>query len=134
MMSNGPFDLQKNPAHLGLGATTEMLPEFDGTGEWYMRYGMDHASDGAEGRLVSYYTFTESWDSWEVHPKGSELVFCVEGAITLHQEIDGKVTTVELSEGQAIINPPGAWHTADIDGRARALFITAGEGTENRPR
>ena len=31
-MSNGPFDLEKHPAHLGLGATAEMLPEFDGTG------------------------------------------------------------------------------------------------------
>src|SRR5688572_10229437 len=111
-MSNGPFDLQKNPAHLGLGATTEILPDFDGTGEWYMRYGMDHASDGVEGRLVSYYTFTESWDSWEVHPQGSDLVVCLEGAMTLHQEIDGKVTTVELNEGQAIVNPPGVWHTA----------------------
>jgi hypothetical protein len=35
---------------------------------------------------------------------------------------------------EAVVNPPGARHTADIDGRATALFITAGRGTRVRPR
>ena len=29
---------------------------------------------------------------------------------------------------------PGVWHTADIEGTATALFITAGLGTEHKPR
>ncbi len=32
------------------------------------------------------------------------------------------------------INPPGVWHTADIADHAQGLFITAGMGTQNRPR
>ena len=32
------------------------------------------------------------------------------------------------------INAPGVWHTADVTGEATALFITAGKGTEHRPR
>ncbi len=59
---------------------------------------------------------------------------CTEGAITLHQEMDGKIRTVEVQAGEAVINPPGVWHTADVVGTATALFITAGIGTENRPR
>ena len=39
-----------------------------------------------------------------------------------------------LDAGQAIVNPPGVWHTADVDGEATALFVTAGLGTEIRPR
>jgi quercetin dioxygenase-like cupin family protein len=41
---------------------------------------------------------------------------------------------VSLQPGEYAINPPGAWHTADVDGRATALFVTAGMGTQHRPR
>jgi len=56
--------------HLGLGATAEPQPPFDGMA-WYADYSARTASDGAEGRLVSLYTFTEDWDSWECHPAGA---------------------------------------------------------------
>ncbi len=133
-MSDQPFDLSTFPAHLGLGATVETLPEFDGTPDWYERYGVAHADDGVEGRLVSLHTFRAPWDTWETHPSGAELVVCTEGTMTLHQEVDGEVRTVTLGPGQAIINPPGVWHTADIEGTARAFFVTAGVGTQMRGR
>jgi quercetin dioxygenase-like cupin family protein len=133
-MSDGPvFDLEAFPAHLGLGATVVRQPRFSGY-EWYETYGERHAKDGSEGRLVSMHSFDKPWDSWEVHPEGGELVVCTAGEITMHQEIDGTVRTVRLRAGQAIINPPGVWHTADADGPCTALFITAGKGTQNRPR
>ncbi len=128
------FDLAKFPAHLGLGACVERLDEFDGSPAWYERYSEAHDGDGVEGRLVSLHTFDAPWTSWEMHPHGDELVVCVSGRITLHQEIDGRVATATLDAGQAVVNPPGAWHTADVDGRATALFITAGLGTEVRAR
>ena len=51
-----------------------------------------------------------------------------------HGSPDGSENTVTLGPGEYAINPPGAWHTADIDGEATALFITAGIGTQHRPR
>ena len=128
------FRLSENPAHLGLGARVFVLEEFTGEMSWYERYGAKYASDGYEGRLVSMHTFTSPWDSWEVHPNGDELVVCVSGEITLHQEIDGETRSLALAAGEAVVNPPGVWHTADIDGVATALFITSGVGTEVRPR
>jgi uncharacterized cupin superfamily protein len=133
-MAEQPFDLSRFPVHLGSGATVEHLPEFDGSPDWYERYGAAHASDGAEGRLVSLHTFDGSWDSWEMHPKGAELVACVSGRITLHQEVDGQDRIAVLEAGEAIVNPSGVWHTADVDDTATALFVTAGMGTEVRPR
>ena len=133
-MTQAVHDLRTHPVHLGLGAVAEAQPAFTGM-EWYAAYSTRTAADGAEGRLVSMYDFAESWDSWEMHPAGDELVVCLSGAITLHQELaDGGARTVHLGPGEYAINPPGAWHTADVDGPATALFITAGEGTRHRPR
>ena len=76
-----------------------------------------HSDDGLEGRLVSMHTFAESWDMWEMHPKGSEVVLCTAGSITLLQETtEGSVTQVTLGPGQYAINEPGVWHTAAVDG------------------
>jgi quercetin dioxygenase-like cupin family protein len=128
--------LSTHPIHLGLGASAVVEPEFSGGMEWYAGYGLRHdEADGVEGRLVSMHTFTESWDMWEMHPLGAEVVLCTAGAITLHQEhADGSTATVTLDSGEYAINPPGTWHTADVDGEATAVFITAGMGTEHRPR
>jgi quercetin dioxygenase-like cupin family protein len=69
-----------------------------------------------------------------MHPEGAEVVLCTAGEITLVQEIDGAEVRTELSAGEYAINAPGVWHTADVTGRATALFITAGVGTQHRPR
>lgn len=120
--------------HLGLGAKAVEEPPFAGM-EWDEGYVARHAADGAEGRLVSQYTFTESWTSWEMHPAGDEVVICTEGAMVLVQEFpDGRVAQTALVAGEYAINPPGVWHTADVAESATAIFITAGEGTQHRGR
>lgn len=126
-------NLKSNPLHLGLGATVLSEPEFNGM-EWYAEYEKRHAKDGKEGRLVSVYTFSESWTNWEMHPEGSEAVICLEGQIELIQEVDGQNRRITLSPMDYAINPPGVWHTADVTGPATVLFITAGKGTEHRSR
>lgn len=128
-----PAKLTSKPIHLGLGASAISEPEFTGV-EWYQAYGARHDDDGKEGRLVSMHTFTKPWDSWEMHPEGSEVVLCTAGTITLVQEIDGAPAKTTLQAGEYAINPPGVWHTADVEESATAVFITAGIGTQMRPR
>jgi mannose-6-phosphate isomerase-like protein (cupin superfamily) len=128
------FDLFRFPVHLGLGATVVPQPAFEGGLAWYEAYDARHGKDGAEGRLVSAYTFDAPWTSWEMHPLGDELVVCLAGKLIVHQEVNGSVRTVTLEANQALVNPPGVWHTADVHGSATALFVTAGAGTEHRPR
>lgn len=131
---NAP-DLASHPIHLGRGATAAVEPVHGGGPEWYEAYSERHAADGSEGRLVSMHTFTHPWTAWEMHPHGSEVVLCVAGRIVLHQELPGgRVESVALNAGQYAINPPGTWHTADVDGPATAVFITPGLGTGHRPR
>jgi quercetin dioxygenase-like cupin family protein len=129
-----PRSLFRFPLHLGLGASATAQPEFSGMA-WYATYAQRHGGDGAEGRLVSLYTFDESWTSWEMHPAGAEVVVCTAGAITLIQQSpDGNESRMTLCAGDYAINPPGVWHTADISAAATALFITSGLRTEHRPR
>lgn len=123
------------PIHLGLGATAIVQPEFTNAMDWYDAYIARNAADGAEGRLVTMYRFAESWPMWEMHPNGEEVVLCISGSMTMHQEMaDGSTATSVIGPGEYAINPPGAWHTADIEGEATALFITAGLGTQHRAR
>jgi mannose-6-phosphate isomerase-like protein (cupin superfamily) len=88
-----------------------------------------------EGRLVSSYHFPSSWESWEKHPAGEELVILLSGAMELILETGDQETRPMLAmPGEFVIVPRNTWHTADVPDSATALFITAGEGTENRPR
>lgn len=128
-------DLAVHPIHLGRGATAQIEPVFTGDMSWYEAYVGRHAADDAEGRLVSLHTFSEPWQVWERHPHGSEVVLCIAGEITLIQEdAAGGLESVTLAPGQYAINAPGVWHTADVAQQASAVFITAGWGTEHRPR
>lgn len=126
--------LARFPVHLALGARAIPQPEFSGM-EWYADYAERTAADGAEGRLVALHSFSESWTSWEMHPFGDELVVCTAGELTLLQEHpDGRTQSITLRPCDYAVNPAGTWHTADVAGAATALFVTAGMGTEHRPR
>ena len=131
-----PLSLQSRPVHLGKAGSATVEPAFTGDLSWYGGYMERHAADGPDGRLVSMFTFSESWGSWEVHPRGHEIVICTAGALRLIQEHpDGRREEVELRPGEYAVNPPGVWHTADVlMGPVMAVFITAGEGTDHRPR
>lgn len=130
-------DLRTFPVHLGPRAGAAIQPAFTGTMEWYADYtGRTEAEDeDGNGRLVSMFDFAQDWDSWEMHPAGDEVVVCLAGEMTLIQEHpDGSLHSETIAAGQYLINPAGVWHTANIPVPASALFITAGQGTESRPR
>lgn len=128
------FDLSTTFVHLGLGSLVRPLPDFAWTDEYLSSYEEETAGDGAEGRLVTMTPQSETWGSWERHPAGEELVVQLEGRSILIQELPGGEHRIELGPGQAAVNPKGVWHTADVLVPGRALFITAGRGTEHRPR
>jgi quercetin dioxygenase-like cupin family protein len=127
--------LSERPIHLGTGATAVIEPPFTGELSWYEGYLERHEADGVDARLVSAHTFTAPWDVWEMHPNGAEVVICVSGSMTLLQERSGgTVSALRLEPGEYAINEAGTWHSADVEDTATVIFITAGLGTEHRPR
>ena len=86
-----------------------------------------------QGRLMSAFTFSEPWRSWERHPAGEELVMLLTGAATLVLEESGRERAVHLTEpGAYVLVPANVWHTARTDVPATMLFLTPGSGTEHR--
>ena len=133
-MTRSGFDLSTTHVHLGLGSRAVPIPDFEWTPAFLARYAAEHNSDGDEGRLVMIGTGDSSWATWERHPAGEEVVVVISGRVTVVQELDGVENRIELTEGEAAINPRNVWHTADIAEPCRMLFITPGQGTEHRPR
>ena len=127
------FNLSSTFVHLGLGATATPLPDFSWSREYLDAYTERFDADGNEGRLVCLMPQEATWDSWERHPAGEEVVILLSGRVDLIQEIDGEERVVPLGPGQAVVNPPGVWHTARVIEPGHALFITPGTGTEVRP-
>jgi oxalate decarboxylase/phosphoglucose isomerase-like protein (cupin superfamily) len=70
-----------------------------------------------------------------MHLAGDEVVICIAGAATLiQQDAQGQEQRIALIPGDHAVNPPGVWHTADVDTHASLIFITVGMGTQTRPR
>jgi hypothetical protein len=66
-------------------------------------------------------------------PAGDEVVICPSGRMTVIQEIDGGHEPIGLGPCEAMINPSGGWHTADVHEPVRFMTITPGQGTQHRP-
>lgn len=92
------------------------------------RYG-----DFAGRLLISSYTFEDDWPTWEIHPNGDELVVLVSGDVELVLAADHADESMHLIEpGSFVIVPRGVWHTAKVHKPTQMLFVTPGEGTDNR--
>lgn len=95
---------------------------------------LDQRFDGFKGRtLVASFRFEADWPTWEIHPEGDEIVVLMSGAADLVLDVNGSHRATRLSKpGEYVIVPRATWHTAKISVPTAMLFITPGEGTENR--
>lgn len=83
--------------------------------------------------LISSFAFSEDWPTWEMHPAGDEFVCLLDGDVDMTLALRDGDRIVRLSEpGAFVIVPKGIWHTASPYQPTRMLFVTPGEGTENR--
>lgn len=96
---------------------------------------LDRRFAGFKGHvLISAFSFDADWTSWERHPAGDELVCLLSGQVTLVLERDGGEDRIELVRpGEYVLVPKGRWHTARTRVATTLLFVTPGEGTENKP-
>jgi mannose-6-phosphate isomerase-like protein (cupin superfamily) len=127
-----PFDL--TDTYLIVGATT--ASQLEGGETFWAHLDSDDQLRNrvGEGWLVGRYPATTSWDSWEMHPDGDEIVHAVAGRMTLLIDTADDVQRVGLVAGQTVVVPAGAWHTIDVIEAGMTLHVTFGRGTEGRAR
>jgi quercetin dioxygenase-like cupin family protein len=128
-------DITTVPIHLGPGGTAAAVEGFDWSPARLAAYAEATRPDGADGRMVMMFHVTGSWTTWERHPLGHEVVVACTGTHRFVQELPDGEHTIEIGPGEALVNPPGVWHTADSgeDG-GWILTITPGLDTEHRER
>jgi quercetin dioxygenase-like cupin family protein len=128
------FDLSRDYVHLGKGPEATRVPDFEWSSEFLERYERQFEEDGPSGRLVCIIPQESTWDSWERHPAGEELVVLLDGRIDVVQKVGNVEVVVTLHPGEVVINPRNVWHRSVVHEPGRALFVTPGQGTEHRPR
>jgi quercetin dioxygenase-like cupin family protein len=130
----GVVDLVQTPIHLGCGSRAFVVEGFAWDPVVLSEYAAATDGDGIEGRIVMTFESTASWSSWECHPAGAEIVVCLSGSFMVIRDNDGVIDSVKLIAGQAMINPPGVWHTVDVHEPGEFMTITPGAGTQHRQR
>jgi mannose-6-phosphate isomerase-like protein (cupin superfamily) len=128
------IDITKVPIHIGLAGTARPMEHFEWSDEGLAAYDQATRADGADGRMVMMLHTTGAWTTWERHPLGAEVVIACTGTHRFVQELYGGERVVAIAAGQALINPPGVWHTADSGEGGWIVTITPGLDTEHRPR
>lgn len=115
----------------GLTAETAFVGD-----DFYAKLGQKYG-DFAGNTLISCHSFASDWPTWEMHPKGDEIVILLSGAADMVfakgavDELDDESVRLE-SPGDYVIVPRGTWHTARVTESTTMIFMTPGEGTENR--
>ncbi|MGI9203230.1 MAG: cupin domain-containing protein [Woeseiaceae bacterium] len=83
--------------------------------------------------LISSFSFDEDWPTWEMHPHGDEFVCLLSGDVELLLRGPAGEQKVRLrSPGSFVIVPKNTWHKAKVNSPAKMIFVTPGQGTENR--
>lgn len=128
----GVYELASNYLRLKPDATVDVLPVDE---QFWPNLMGGKLGDFANEFLVTRFDFAEDWPTWEVHPNGDEIVFLLSGQAEFHMESPaGETSLVTLDvPGTYVFVQQGYWHTAKIKQLASMLFITAGEGTLNKP-
>ena len=135
--SNGPFNLSQLPVHLGAtdsqvqGAVPVTGFVFDPAS--FEKFVGEYCPDGS-GRLLMVEHSPADWGYWECHPEGDEVVLVLSGSAEFIQEIDGAQERIAVQQGEAVINPAGVWHTADVSEPLTALYMTPCANTQHRLR
>ena len=135
---------ETSPLHLADGQDAVHLPSSPADapaiiavrafGHNYDGYVEKYCTPADVGRLVSFATSHESWRVWETHPGGDELVIVTRGQAEFVQRLGDREVAVMVGVGQAIVNPAGVPHTANVVEPFDAVYITAAPGTYHEPR
>lgn len=85
---------------------------------------MNAVAEFRNGRVLGVFEYGSTWDYWERHPVGVEVVHTLQGSVRFHLHDGHYGTAVRLVAGQSLLVPEGVWHRAEVVTSAQLLFVT----------
>jgi uncharacterized cupin superfamily protein len=129
-----PTRLDRDPIHLSASGAAVRIDGFGFDPPSFEAYIAERCTDDDAGRLAMVEHSPEPWGMWECHTAGDEVVIVLSGVARFIQEVGGEQVETRVTAGEAIVNPAGVWHTADVEEPFSAVYLTPCPGTEHRPR
>lgn len=124
-LNTDSFDLCERHAHFNEDGSVTLI---DASTLWSLAPDDMNAQFGR--LLVSSFTFSENWATWEMHPDGDELVYLMSGEVTLILRLPQGDKRVALIPNRAHVIPKAIWHTAHTNAPCQMLFVTCGRDTQ----
>jgi quercetin dioxygenase-like cupin family protein len=75
---------------------------------------------------VGVYWAAGGVSPWERHPEDDELLYIIEGHVTLEVLTDDERMEVRVAEGSAFVVPKNHWHRHKLDGVVKEMYVTPG--------
>jgi len=63
---------------------------------------------------------------WERHPDDDELLYVIEGRVTVEILTEDDQIEVRVAEGSAFVVPRNHWHRHKLDGVVKEMYVTPG--------
>lgn len=103
------YDFESNFVRLTKNSLAEPLQV---NKDFYKNLQSGNLGDFSEERLVSFYTFKNDWETWEIHPNGEEMVILLSGEVEFILKLEENNKIVHLNKPNTfLIVPKGIWHS-----------------------
>jgi quercetin dioxygenase-like cupin family protein len=75
---------------------------------------------------VGVYWAADGVSPWERHPEDDELLYVIEGHVTVEVLTEDDRVEVPVTEGSTFIVPRNHWHRHKVDGLVKEMYVTPG--------
>ena len=76
---------------------------------------------------VGVYWAAGGVSPWERHPGDDELLYVIEGHVTVEILTEDDRIEVRVAEGSAFVVPRNHWHRHKLDGAVKEMYVTPGQ-------
>ncbi|HEY1737626.1 MAG TPA: cupin domain-containing protein [Acidimicrobiia bacterium] len=101
--------------------THDLRSSFDGLGEIEFNE-LERFCDGT----VGVFWAGSGVSPWERHPADEELLFVMEGRVTIEVLTEDDSVEVSIEAGNLFVVPRNRWHRHKHDGVVKELYVTPG--------
>ena len=78
------------------------------------------------GGTVGVYWSGSGTSPWELHPEDDELLYVIEGAVTIEILSETDRVDIVVPQGSCLVVPRNHWHRHKVDTLVKEMYVTPG--------